>query len=55
MDTQAPNPSASERPSSKGVRRFWIAWLIFLITLLAAFTVIILIAAVASDSGNIPP
>lgn len=42
-------------PSGQAVRRFWLAWLVFLLVLLAASVSIILVGALSTDPASIPP
>jgi hypothetical protein len=42
-------------PNARAVRRFWMAWLVLLLTLLAGVIIVILIAAVMADPTPISP
>jgi hypothetical protein len=55
MDIDAPNQAVFDPPSGKSVRRFWTAWLVLLLAMLAGFIIIILIAAVAADPARVSP
>lgn len=55
MDLYVPVNSVPELPSASAARRFWIAWLVFLLALLVGFVVIILIASVTGEPARIPP
>ena len=55
MDVEPPIPNLTDPPSGKAVRRFWDAWLVFLLVVLASLIAIVLIAAVAADPASISP
>jgi hypothetical protein len=55
MDSKSVQFQTPELPSAKVVRRFWISWQVFLLTMLTVFTIIILIAAVNGDSAPTSP
>ncbi len=55
MANETYNSRMSDLPSGKAIRRFWIAWLVLLLTLLAGLIMIILIATVVGDPAHISP
>lgn len=55
MDVEGHNVFVSDAPSSKAIRRFWMAWLILLIALLAGLILIILIATLVADPARVSP
>jgi hypothetical protein len=55
MDIEGSSQPRLNPPSGKAVRRFWTAWLILLLAMLAGFIIVILIAAVAADPARVSP
>lgn len=44
-----------EFPDARSVQRFWMAWLVLLLGLLAGLVIVVLIAAIAADPTSISP
>ncbi len=55
MDIKDPMHVVADPSRATAVRRFWIAWLVFLLAALAGIIVVILIAAAAADPVSVPP
>lgn len=55
MDIKDPMHLVADPSRAIAVRRFWIAWLVFLLAALAGIIVVILIAAAAADPVSVPP
>jgi hypothetical protein len=55
MEDGCHNVYFPDLPSSKAIRRFWIAWLVLLVAMLAGLIIIVLIATVVGAPAHISP